>query len=301
VIRGFLRNHPLNSSTRGYAFAAAEPPVGEPGAGGGGGGGGAAPKTGGKGNGQRAGGADSDIDVPAILRQNAELAKQVEALSTTVRNLETESIGRKKRLQHMGTVLGDMTPEEVQAQLDRAHDLEQAEQVRKGEFDTARAAWQTEKEKLRNTTLAAEKRELAAEKREAQRMKEAAILAGAAANSPLTQALQVPPGGTRSTVVLVTDDLFEYEVETGATFHKTERDEGSGKRLTPTQFFAQERTKSLAYLFASGVLPGGSAAAKDAEGGAGDVVEIQHDDPDKVVKLEAAEKAGKKTRIVRRA
>jgi len=294
VIQGFLTKHRFNSHPRGLAYAAAEPPVVEPPAGGGGGGGGpAAPKAGSKANGQGAEGAGSEHDMTVLLRKNAELAAQVEALSTNVRNLETESIGRKKRLQHMGTVLGELTPEEVQSKLDRADELEQAEQVRKGEFEAARGAWQTEKEKLRNDKLGAEKRE-------AQRMKEAAILAGAAANAPLPQALQVPPGGTRSTVVLVTDDLFEYDVETGATFHKTERDEGSGKRLTPTEFFAKERTKTLAYLFASGVLPGGSAAAKDAEGGPGDVVEIPHDDPDKVAKMEAAEKAGKKTRIVRR-
>jgi hypothetical protein len=250
-------------------------------------------KTGGTDSGSTAG-SNGVTSVEALNKRLDDLARENDVLRGQVTALTTENVGKKKRLQGLEVEIGDLTPTEVRERLKEAEDLKQAEHLRKGEFEKAQEVLRTAATKERDGRIAAEKREM-------DRVLERDILSGAAANNPLPQAMQ-RGSGTHIPILAVTRDAFEYDATTGDVLHRTETVKDGdrlGKKMTPTEFFAQERTKSLAIYFASGVLPGGGASAKGAEGAGGDVVEIAYDDPKKVDKADAANKAGKQFRIVR--
>jgi cell division protein FtsB len=239
-------------------------------------------------------GSNGSPSIEKLTEQLAELAARNETLEGKVKSLQTESVGRKKKLQELQSSLGDMTPDQIRDRLSRLDSLESEENLRKGKFEE-------ELEKFRERETGLKDEVTRVQKREAERMIENAILAAAGAQRPLEWAMMPAPGSKKAAIVKHTEDLFEYDPESGEVRHRsaTERDEETGERLTTTAFFSRERSKSLAGFFASGQLSGSGSAPKDGEGSAADVLKIRYDDPKKEEKAWAAREAGKDYDIVR--
>lgn len=248
------------------------------GAGGEGGSGEGAPDGSGSGSGS---GGDASKSVVADLQ------KKVETLTTELKQVTGESIGRKKVLQKFEEL--GITPEKAE-QLVR----EQAERQR--EQDEAQGNYEKVLNEERARTAEKEAAHKATLSEYHSSMQQRDILAAASKHGVTKESAEALVEGGKSQIETVLEAVTVYDPETRTTYHKTETNE-DGSRMTVEQFIAKERTGKLANHFQSQMRGGGDGAGGSSDGNV-KTVKISRTAHDRLAQVEKAEKDGAEVEYV---